>query len=129
MENLNYIKPQNVQGIINKFCCVIGNLPTTYKLALSYEEQILCIGKYLEEKVFPAINNNAEALAELQTLFTDLKNYVDNYFDDLNIQAEINNKLDEMLESGELQELIASYLQMQAVLGFNNILSFKYLLI
>lgn len=106
MSDLNMIEPKSVQGIINKFCYTIGMLPSSYKVSLTYEEQILCIGKYLEDTVYPAINNNAEALAELQTLFQELKNYVDNFFDDLNIQNEINNKLDEMADSGELADII-----------------------
>jgi hypothetical protein len=109
MSDLNMIKPQNVQGIINKFCFTIGMLPTSYKLSLTYEEQILAIGRYLEETVYPAINNNAEALLELQNLYQDLKDYVDNYFEDLDIQDEINQKLDEMAEHGTLAQIIAEY--------------------
>lgn len=81
-------------------------IPTAYKEALTYEQQILAIGNYLEKVVYPAINNNAEALEEVQNLFIELKNYVDNYFDNLDVQNEINNKLDEMVESGELAEII-----------------------
>ena len=106
MENLNLIKPEKVQNIINKFCYTIGMIPTSYKVSLTYEEQIIAIGHYLEETVIPALNNNAEAVAELQSLFVQLKDYVDNYFDNLDVQAEINNKLDNMAQSGELAELI-----------------------
>ena len=69
MSDLNLIKPKSVQNIINKFCYTIGMIPTSYKVSLSYEEQVLAIGKYLEETVIPALNNNAEAVAELQSLF------------------------------------------------------------
>ena len=125
MSDLNMIKPQNVQGIINKFCLTIGMLPTSYKLSLTYEEQILAIGRYLEETVYPAINNNAEALLELQNLYQELKDYVDNYFEDLNVQEEINNKLDEMTEDGTLQEIITSYLNVKGILAFNTVLDMK----
>lgn len=100
------IKPQNVQGIINKFCLTIGMLPTSYKLSLTYEEQILAIGRYLKENVYPAINNNAEALLELQNLYQALKDYVDNYFEDLDVQEEINKKLDAMVQDGTFNEII-----------------------
>lgn len=106
MANLNLIKPHGVQNIINKFCLTIGMIPSSYKLSLTYEEQILAIGHYLEETVIPALNNNAEAVAELQSLFIQLKDYVENYFDDLNIQTEIDNKLDEMAEDGTLAKII-----------------------
>lgn len=106
MADLKFIKPLGVQNIINKFCFTIGMIPSSYKLSLTYEEQILAIGQYLEETVIPALNNNAEAVAELQTLFIQLKDYVENYFDDLNIQNEINNKLNDMAEDGTLAEII-----------------------
>ena len=106
MSDLNLIKPEKVQNLINKFCVTIGMIPTSYKEALTYEKQILAIGHYLENVVYPAINNNAEALAELQNLFIELKDYVDNYFDNLDVQEEINNKLDEMATDGTLAEVI-----------------------
>lgn len=125
MNDLNMIKPKCVQNIINKFCYTIGMIPTSYKISLTYEEQILAIGRYLEEVVYPAINNNAEALTELQELFVDLKNYVENYFDNLDVQEEINNKLDEMAETGQLEQIIAQYLNTKAIFGFDNVNSLK----
>lgn len=125
MENLEMIKPQRVQNIINKFCLTIGMLPTSYKISMTYEEQILAIGHYLETTVYPAINNNAEALAELQNLFIELKDYVDNYFDDLDIQDEIDNKLDDMAEQGILQEIISEYLQLQGLLCYDTVSDMK----
>ena len=106
MENLTLIKPEKVQNIINKFCYTIGMIPTSYKVSLTYEEQIIAIGHYLEETVIPALNNNAEAVAELQSLFVQLKDYVENYFTNLDVQEEINNKLDQMVATGELQNLL-----------------------
>lgn len=125
MENLNLIKPEKVQNIINKFCYTIGMIPTSYKVSLTYEEQIIAIGHYLEETVIPALNNNAEAVAELQNLFIELKNYVNNYFDNLDVQEEINNKLDNMAQSGELANIIASYLEVNSLLCFNTINDLK----
>ncbi len=125
MENLTLIKPEKVQNIINKFCYTIGMIPTSYKMSLTYEEQILAIGHYLEETVIPALNNNAEAVAELQSLFIQLKDYVENYFDNLDVQKEINNKLDTMAASGELQEIIISYLNINGLLCFNTLNDLK----
>ena len=125
MENLNLIKPEKVQNIINKFCYTIGMIPTSYKVSLTYEEQIIAIGHYLEETVIPALNNNAEAVAELQNLFIELKNYVDNYFENLDVQQEINNKLDAMVADGTLPEIVASYLNSKAIFGFDNVESMK----
>ena len=125
MADLNIIKPAQVQTMINKFCCTIGMLPTSYKASLTYEEQILAIGNYLETVVYPAINNNAEALKELQDLFVALHDYVYNYFDNLDVQEEINNKLDEMAESGELQEIIETFLQANTAIIFENVEAMK----
>lgn len=61
----------------------------------------------------------------LESLFVQLKSYVDNYFDNLDVQEEINNKLDDMAESGELEELIGVYLHTTAVWGFDNVAGMK----
>lgn len=125
MADLNMIKPRGVQNLINKFCFTIGMLPTSYKESLTYEEQILAIGHYLETTVYPAINNNAEALTELQGLFVALEDYVNNYFDNLDVQEEINNKLDDMVKQGTLQEIIADYLNSKAIFGFDSVADMK----
>ncbi len=108
-----------------KFCMSIAQVPSSYIAGLTIEEQILWFCSYLEKNVIPAVNNNAEAVTELQNLYTQLKDYVDNYFENLDVQEEINNKLDEMAESGELAEIIAQYLNTNAIFGFNNIEDLK----
>ena len=60
-----------------------------------------------------------EEFRPLYDKFIELKNYVDTYFDNLDLQEEVNNKLDEMAESGELAEIIAQYLEVSSVLAFN----------
>lgn len=57
--------------------------------------------------------------------FNELKSYVDNYFDNLDVQEEINNKLDEMAESGELTDIIAQYLGLAGMIVFDNVSSMK----
>ena len=42
--------------------------------------------------------------------FNTLYNYVHDYFDNLDVQEEINNKLDQMLEDGDLEEIISKLL-------------------
>lgn len=53
--------------------------------------------------------------------FSKQLNEFQNYFDNLDVQEEINNKLDEMAESGELTDIIAQYLQLAGVLAFNTL--------
>lgn len=100
------LKP--IQGLrpFTKFCCTIGNLPASYLASMTYEEQLLWFCDYLQNTVIPTVNNNAEAVEELQNLYLQLKNYVDNYFTNLDVQNEINNKLDEMVEDGTLENII-----------------------
>ena len=54
-----------------------------------------------------------------------MKNYVEHYFDNLDVQEEINNKLDEMAESGELEELIAAYINTNALICFDTVSDLK----
>lgn len=110
---------------LQKLCITIGQLPASYLASMTFEEQLLWLCNYLEKTVIPAIDNNAQALEEVQELFVILKNYVDNYFDNLDVQDEINNKLDEMAEDGTLQEIITAYLQVNGVLAFDNVSSMK----
>ena len=102
-----------------RFIYTIGELPSSYLISMTYEEQLLWFCNYLEKTVIPAINQNGEAVEELQSLFVELKDYVDNYFDNLDVQEEIDNKLDEMAESGELAEIIAQYLEVSCILAFD----------
>ena len=108
-----------------RMCISLGMLPSSYKESLTYEEQILWFMNYLEKTVTPALNNNADAIIELQGLYEQIKTYVDEYFDNLDIQEEINNKLDDMAESGELTEIIAQYLQLAGVLAYNTVAEMK----
>lgn len=99
----------------------IGALPTSFIDSMSYYEMLAWLCDYLEKTVIPAVNNSAEALQELQEAFVTLKDYVDNYFENLDIQTEIDNKLDEMADQGVLADIIAQYIQLQGVLAFDNI--------
>lgn len=44
-----------------------------------------------------------------------LEDFMNNYFANLDVQEEINNKLDEYLDDGTLEHIIASYLQTQKI--------------
>lgn len=108
---INEIRPMNHLTSLQNFICTIGNLPTSYALSLSYEEQIWWLCDFLEKKVFPAIEENTNITEETQQAFIELQNYVRDYFNNLDVQEEINNKLDEMVENGQLNELLRPYMQ------------------
>jgi len=114
---------KKIEGLrpFTRFCMTIGEIPSSYLVSMTYEEQLLWLCNYLEKTVIPAVNNNGEAVTELQNLFIELTEYVDNYFKNLDVQEEINNKLDEMAEDGTLAEIITIYLNYTGIKGFNTI--------
>lgn len=99
-------------------------LPTVYDDTLSYYE-LLCKVVDALQKISKA---TTEALGDLNTDLTDaqheidllkvtdldlrrsiatLQGYVDHYFDNLDVQQEINNKLDEMVSDGTIAEVLS----------------------
>lgn len=80
--------------------------------------QLFCkLGKEIN-KIIPSLN-------EVGKQTEDLTTFVTNYFNNLDVQEEINNKLDEMVQDGTLQEIITQYLQTAGVLGFNTVNDMK----
>ena len=84
---------------LKRVCMSIGALPSSYLESMSYYEMLVWFTKYLTEEVTPAVNNNAEAVKELQS-------YVEHYFDNLDIQEQVDNKLEDMVEDGTLANII-----------------------
>lgn len=52
--------------------------------------------------------NITTSFNELQALFEQLQSFVNNYFDNLDVQDEINTKLEDMVEDGTLASLIST---------------------
>lgn len=101
MINIEKIKPT---GLFTNY--IYKAIPLAFDETMSYYETLCGLLAYLKDTVIPTVNNNADAVIELQNLMEELQNYVDNYFEDLSVQEQINNKLDAMAESGELAEII-----------------------
>ncbi len=99
-ENLN-IDVKKLRPI-TRLIYTIGELPTSYLMSMTYEEQLIWLCNYLTQTVIPTINNNAEAVEEIQKLVDELKEYIEN----LDLQDEVDTKLDEMVEDGTLAEII-----------------------
>lgn len=102
----------NIKGLppFKRLCVTIGNLPSSYVDSMSYYECLMWLCKYLQETVVPTVNENAEAVNELI-----------NWFNTLDVQDEIDHKLDEMVESGELQAIIEQYLEFNTSRIFENV--------
>lgn len=66
-----------------------------------------------------------ETVADYIEKFNQLHDYVQDYFDNLDVQQEINHKLDDMVEDGVLQEIIADYLNSKAVFGYDTVSDMK----
>ena len=91
------------------FIMTVGEIPSSYLESMSYYEMLVWFTNYLGKTVIPAINENGEAVIELQNLFVELQTYVNDYFDNLDVQEEINNKLNDMAEDGSLYAIIKQY--------------------
>lgn len=102
-----------------------NNIPAVYDNTMTYYEELCSLIKYLEDVVVPAVNANAEALTVVSNALEQLKQYVDNYFANLDVQEEINNKLDEMAEAGTLQEIITAYIQANVAWTFDTVADMK----
>ena len=95
-----------------------NNIPAVYDNTMSYYDELTALIKYLQSTVVPALNADSEAI-------TVLSNYVEHYFDNLDVQEEINNKLDAMAEDGTLQEIITTYIQANVAWTFDTVADMK----
>jgi len=83
------------------------------------EWQVFCkLGKEIN-KIIDSQNLVGEQAENVTNAFIELQNYVNNYFKNLDVQDEINNKLNEMAESGQLTDIIAQYLQLAGILAYD----------
>lgn len=70
------------------------------------EWQLFCkIGKEIN-KIINSQNIVGSEMENISQAFINLQTFVNNYFDNLDVQEEINNKLNEMAEDGTLAEII-----------------------
>ena len=104
--NIEIIKA-NESGIFTNY--IYKAIPVAFDESMSYYETLCGLLYYLKEVVIPTVNNNADAVSELQNLYEELKTYVDDYFKNLDVQEEINNKLDEMAQDGSLYAIIERF--------------------
>ena len=121
----NDLRPSNTLPNFKRFCMTIDELPTSYLETMTYYEMLVWFTEYMKNTIIPTINNNGLAVKELQDKYIELKNYVDNYFNNLDVQEEINNKLDQMVQDGSLQTIIDQFLKINSILTFINVEEMK----
>ena len=102
-----------------------SNIPAVYDNTMTYYEELVALIKYLQDIVVPAVNDNASAVTTISNAVEQLQSYVENYFANLDVQEEINNKLDEMAEDGTLQEIITEYIQANTAWCFDSVADMK----
>lgn len=89
------------------------------------EWQLFCkLGKEMN-KIINSENILGTQVENVTNAFIDLQNFVNNYFENLDVQEEINNKLNEMAQDGTLQEIISEYLKTKAIIGFDTVSDMK----
>lgn len=77
--------------------------------------QLFCkLGEEMN-KVIDKVNDSGEQVENLTTAFNNLYDYVSNFFDNLDVQDEINNKLDEMVDDGTLQNILNNYANIERI--------------
>lgn len=94
------------QGAFRFWCQTV--LPLVYDDSLSYYELLNKVVTYLNN-VISDVSNVETNTESLRNAYNQLENYVNTYFDNLDIQNEINAKLDEMAENGDLNDIISPY--------------------
>lgn len=83
-------------------------LPLVYDDSLSYYE-LLCKAVDYLNKTMEDVGTLHGDITKLLEAYNKLQDYVNNYFSTLDVQEEINNKLDDMANNGELYEIIKKY--------------------
>ena len=102
----NYVDTQYVSGF-KVWCQKV--LPLVYDDSLSYYETLCNVVSFLN-KVIESTNASTENVSNLHKAYTQLQAYVNSYFQSLSVQNEINNKLDQMANSGALSKLVKPFI-------------------
>lgn len=105
------------------YCATL--IPTVFDDSLSYYEALCALSKWLQDNLVNVVNNNADVTESYIKMTEEMKTYMDNYFDNLDVQEEIDHKLDEMAEGGQLEEIISAYLQANVATVFDTVADMK----
>lgn len=112
-------------------------IPLVYNDSLSYYEVLCKVVNYLNnviqnvDNLNESVNSTNQSFETLKgyvnttkdtliNTYNELQNYVNTYFDNLDVQYEINAKLDDMADSGELTNLLAPFIPDLVTQWLNN---------
>ena len=82
--------------------------------AITNYELLQAVIKYLNT-IIENENNVESNVTALYNAFVNLHDYVETFFENLDVQDEVNTKLDEMVEDGTLESLLLNYSQVTKV--------------
>lgn len=99
-----YAKVQQLTRLFNEFSEDVSNEVNNFEHDTNTEIERFEKATNDEIERFEGVVNNT--VAEYIEKFTELKDFVDDYFDNLDVQEEINNKLDAMVEDGTFNKII-----------------------
>lgn len=105
MADINYIKPDKLEDF-SAWCS--KKYPLWCKSNFPFiEDTFEALDTYgLICKIVQYLNETKQNLNTTEDNVQNIYDFVSNYFDDLNVQTEINNKLDEMTNNGTLEDII-----------------------
>lgn len=95
------------------------------KLSKNTKTEVERFEEVVDTRVTNFENSVNETVADYIEQFNQLHDYVHDYFDNLDVQEEINNKLDDMVEAGTLQEIITTYIQSNVAWTFDTVADMK----
>lgn len=84
-------------------------LPLVYDDSLSYYELLCKVVDYLNKTMEDVDTLNTD-VTNVFTAYGELQSYVNNYFDNLDVSEEINEKLDNMASDGSLSALMQPFI-------------------
>ena len=90
-------------------------LPLVYDDSLSYYELLCKVVDYLN-KTMEDVETLHGDVSNLHKAYEELQNYVNIYFSTLDVQEEINKKLDNLVSTGKLTTLILPYIKSSPVI-------------
>lgn len=108
---------KNIFCDLKKWCTSYnGYINEAYFNSLTISEQVSCL--------FWIIKEYLEKSSEIIDGFNDLYTFVNNYFKNLDVQEEINNKINEMIDNGDLQEIFSNMFG-NPIICFDNVEQMK----
>ena len=89
-------------------------LPLVYDDSLSYYELLCKVVDFLN-KTMEDVETLHGDVTGLHDAYVKLQGYVNDYFNNLDVQVEINNKLDVMANDGTLSSIVSNFIQVSPI--------------